>query len=158
MAWYQKYGDLPYQNEWQSLKSSEIFPNQLWRQINNDIPYSINHPQVKTSEILPSTVWQQKKGELPYTLFAKEKLFGSFCYAMNLTSIQIPKSVKKIGPYAFTYTSLKEVTIASDCTYSETTFPKDCIINFYPDILMDNNKNILYTNDNEIVYTKLTSQ
>lgn len=57
--------------------------------------------------------------------------FGAFCYATNLQEATIPESCKYIGEFAFRNTQLKEVTIASDCTYYPTTFPDGCIIRFY---------------------------
>ena len=50
----------------------------------------------------------------------------------NLSTMIIPKSVKHIGSDMATNTSLTSVTIASDCEYSSTSFPDDCIVNFYP--------------------------
>jgi hypothetical protein len=58
---------------------------------------------------------------------------GAFKNAMYLKKITIPKSCKSIGYQAFTGTMLTSVTIASDCTYSETSFPDGCVVNFYPD-------------------------
>lgn len=56
---------------------------------------------------------------------------GAFKGATNLTSIVIPRSVKRIGPEAFAGTGLTSVTIAQDCVYDTTSFPPGCIINFY---------------------------
>lgn len=66
-------------------------------------------------------------GELDY-----EKM-GAFCHCTELNRIIIPPTVKHIGEYAFRNTKLRSVTIASDCTYSETSFPNGCVVNFYPD-------------------------
>ena len=66
-------------------------------------------------------------GELDY-----EKM-GAFCHCTELKRIIIPPTVKHIGEYAFRNTNLRSVTIASDCTYSETSFPDGCVVNFYPD-------------------------
>lgn len=56
---------------------------------------------------------------------------GAFKNCINLQSIDIPRSVKHLGRYTFSNTSLKEVTISRDCEYYPTTFPTGCVINFY---------------------------
>lgn len=56
---------------------------------------------------------------------------GAFYNATNLIEVQIPESVKTIGRFAFAKTNLKKVKIASDCVYYDTSFPKDCEIEFY---------------------------
>lgn len=56
---------------------------------------------------------------------------GAFYNATNLEQIRIPQSVKRIGPYAFANTKLKEVTIAWDCEFYDTSFPEGCKINLY---------------------------
>lgn len=58
---------------------------------------------------------------------------GAFENATYLKKVVIPKSCKSIGAKAFAGTLLTSVTIASDCTYSETSFPNGCVVNFYPD-------------------------
>lgn len=57
---------------------------------------------------------------------------GACVRCTNLTTINIPQSVKKIGPNMATNTGLTSVTIASDCEYSSTSFPANCTVNFYP--------------------------
>lgn len=56
---------------------------------------------------------------------------GAFKNCINLQSIDIPRSVKHLGRYTFSNTSLKEVTISRDCEYYSTTFPMGCVIHFY---------------------------
>lgn len=58
---------------------------------------------------------------------------GAFMNAHNLSVVLIPRSVKYIGATAFRGTRLTSVTIASDCTYFDTSFPEGCAVNFYPD-------------------------
>ena len=58
---------------------------------------------------------------------------GAFENATYLKKIVIPKSCKSIGAKAFAGTLLTSVTIASDCTYSETSFPDGCVVNTYSD-------------------------
>ena len=50
-----------------------------------------------------------------------------------LSKVHIPESVKKIGTYSFSGTSLTSVKIAPDCAYSDTSFPSDCVVEFYGD-------------------------
>lgn len=58
---------------------------------------------------------------------------GAFCNDSSLSIISIPRSVKKIGRFAFRNTSLTSVMIAQDCDYYDTSFPAGCVVNFYPD-------------------------
>lgn len=57
--------------------------------------------------------------------------FGSFRDCNSLTSIIIPASVKEIKENAFYNTALTSVTIASDCVYSDNSFPPGCAVNTY---------------------------
>ena len=56
---------------------------------------------------------------------------GAFMDVSTLEHVTIPRSCKTIGRFAFAGTSLRKVKIASDCTYSETSFPEDCEVEFY---------------------------
>lgn len=56
---------------------------------------------------------------------------GAFYNATNLIEVQIPETVKSIGRFAFANTKLKKVKIASNCKYYDTSFPRDCEIEFY---------------------------
>ena len=56
---------------------------------------------------------------------------GAFANSINLKKIVIPQSVKFIGENAFRNTALSLVKIASDCVYSQESFPDDCKIEFY---------------------------
>lgn len=49
----------------------------------------------------------------------------------NLGKVVIPESCKYIGVTAFRHTKLKEVTMAKDCIYFDTSFPDGCEIKFY---------------------------
>lgn len=80
------------------------YPKALWR-IDNDIPYH---------ELLPI-----------------EKPSGAFMNAKNLEYVRIARSVQKIGKYAFTNTALRKVKISAECEYSDTSFPENCLIEFY---------------------------
>lgn len=57
--------------------------------------------------------------------------FGSFRDCNNLTSIIIPASVKEIKENAFYNTALTSATVASDCVYSDNSFPPGCVVNTY---------------------------
>jgi hypothetical protein len=86
------------------------YPKALWRidpLFNGGYPYH---------ELMPGLV---RKGP------------GAFCNAIHLTRVRIPESVKLIGEKAFANTALRSVTIAPDCTYSETSFPPGCEVSYY---------------------------
>lgn len=109
------------------------YPNGMWQQ-NNSYPYlplDANELIDVFLEPLPNGIYTQKKGEYPKYDSLELVRMGAFCYASNLEKVTIPKSVKYIGEWAFTYTKLKEVTIAADCVYYPTSFPHNCIIHYY---------------------------
>lgn len=66
-----------------------------------------------------------------YALYDYEHM-GACYRCTNLTSMTIPRSVKNIGPNMATNSQLTSVTIASDCEYDSTSFPTNCVVNFYP--------------------------
>ncbi|HOO05857.1 MAG TPA: leucine-rich repeat protein [Ruminococcus sp.] len=112
-AWYMSEDGYPKYSLFPELPASPMekpYPKALWRidpQINGGYPYH---------ELMPGLV---RKGP------------GAFCNAIHLTRVRIPESVKTIGEKAFANTALRSVTIAPDCTYSETSFPPGCEVNFY---------------------------
>lgn len=52
-------------------------------------------------------------------------VFNKCCFCGEVV---IPKSVKLIGSHAFANSGVKSVVISQDCTYFDTSFPKDCEI------------------------------
>jgi hypothetical protein len=84
---------------------------------------------------LPKSAWRtdnQYENGYPFNMLMPEvPAVGAFANASNLTQVSIPQSVKYIGREAFRNTKLKNVRIASDCTYFDTSFPDGCIINFH---------------------------
>ena len=125
------------ENELSMLEIPAIpFPYKVFRQnenINNRYPYikdSNEYLSVLKSPF-PQTIFIQSKNEYPKFYHLKPIDTGAFCYASNLETVKIPKSVKYIGETAFRHTALTEVTIAADCEYYPTSFPDGCKINFY---------------------------
>ena len=84
---------------------------------------------------LPKSVWRvdnQYEDGYPFNMLMPEVPdVGAFANASDLTQVSIPQSVKYIGREAFKNTKLKNVRIASDCTYFDTSFPEGCEIKFY---------------------------
>ncbi len=83
------------------------------------------------SEPTPFSTMVQGQAEYPYYVHLKNVDVGAFANATNLKYVRIPKSVKKIGEYAFRNTALLSVTIARDCEYYPTSFPNGCTVSFY---------------------------
>lgn len=75
--------------------------------------------------------WKIENDKLVNTDLPEVIPIGSFCNCVNLENVTIPESVNYIGPYAFYNTKLKKVKIASNCVYYDTSFPRDCEIEFY---------------------------
>lgn len=80
----------------------------------------------------PYALWRIEE-ELTNKLMPPKVDVGAFANATQLRKVSIPKSVKKIGRYAFRHTKLTSVTIARDCEYYPTSFPDNCTVKFYPD-------------------------
>lgn len=96
---------------------------------NDDIPELL--PQME--QPYPDAAWRIDDEQLTNGLLPDNALVGAFANATQLRKVSIPRSVKKIGEYAFRNTQLSSVVIARDCVYYSTSFPDNCIINFYPD-------------------------
>lgn len=76
--------------------------------------------------------WIIANGKLINNDIPNEDLhMGAFADNPSLYRVIIPRSVKKIGRYAFANTALTSVTIADDCEYYPTSFPEGCVINTY---------------------------
>lgn len=81
----------------------------------------------------PPFWWYVENGRLKTPALPAPAHTGAFYGCSQLATAHIPKSVKRIGEYAFAGTALTKVKIASDCTYYPTSFPDGCEIEFYPD-------------------------
>lgn len=53
---------------------------------------------------------------------------GAFRNATDLSKIKIAYSVKSLGNFSFQNTNLHTVKINGECTYSDTTFPNECVV------------------------------
>lgn len=96
----------------------------------------IEIPEKAMDEPYPDAMWRIKddsNNKSPFNeVLLNVDLLGVFANAKDLQEVSIPRSVKKIGRYSFANTQLKSVTIAKNCEYYDTSFPKGCKINFYP--------------------------
>lgn len=79
----------------------------------------------------PPGIWYIENGRLTHSRLPQLIVGGAFSGCASLTQVSIPRSVKSIGDNAFAGTALTRVRIAQDCTYSETSFPEDCVVEFY---------------------------
>ena len=57
---------------------------------------------------------------------------GDYCFnwCKSLTSIQLPSSLRSIGKYAFSNTSLHSVTVPKNCKVDDLAFDKKCKVEF----------------------------
>lgn len=115
------------------------YPASLWRldsddvlTLNNEDWSPFPEPLANFTPPYPASMWYlDENNKLMNALLPDELKIGAFSNNMNLKSVYIPPSVKRIGPYSFMNTALTKVKIATECTYSEETFPPGCVINHY---------------------------
>lgn len=120
---------LPYDYEHRNL--SDWYMNANDKIENDIIPVKLNWVQP-----YPLGKWYLDENDILQCSGIPEALIdyqGAFNKCPKLVKVTIPKTVKSIGKWSFRETLLTQVTIASDCTYYDTSFPENCVINFYPD-------------------------
>lgn len=140
------------------------FPAALWR-MSGDVPTHELYPEVPEKAVTkpyPKALWRidVKVSDLPYhELMPIEILAGAFMGAENLEYARIPETVRKIGRYAFSDTALQKIRISPECEYYETSFPEDCVVEFYGQSvdehsgqLYDSESNILIDIDGARIY------
>lgn len=88
----------------------------------------------------PPFWWNVSNGKLTHTGLPAPVIRGAFAHCKSLDTAHIPESCKQLGTHTFRNTALESVKIASDCTYSTTTFPEDCEIEFYEDAEGENDE------------------
>ena len=109
------------------------YPEAVYVQNKNEYPKFtyLDSPIKVLLDPYPEGVYVQEKGKYPSRSGLELVRMGAFTYASNLEEVMIPRSVKYIGEWAFRFTKLKEVTVASNCVYYPTSFPDGCTVNFY---------------------------
>lgn len=109
----------------------------LWTLDENDVLKNQYLPtSVDWQPPYPPSVWTLNENDILTNALLPEVLIdyqGAFNKCAHLVEVTIPKTVKSIGEWSFRETLLTSVTIASDCAYYDTSFPENCVINFYPD-------------------------
>lgn len=129
--------------DWQRLSFTFTLSTQkeLWLRVeaktDENTKLYVSAPQLEAGSEMTlfegyhSTWYIDEDSGLTHTGFSEIPAVGAFANASELTQISIPQSVKYIGREAFRNTKLKNVRIASDCTYFDTSFPDGCNIAFY---------------------------
>lgn len=105
----------------------------LWTVENNrlthaDLPTPLEHVMEAP---FPPFWWNVSGGKLTHTGLPAPVLRGAFANCVNLDTAHIPHSCESIGVTAFRNTALTSVTISEECSYSSTSFPDGCEVNFY---------------------------
>ncbi|MDE5582370.1 MAG: leucine-rich repeat domain-containing protein [Ruminococcus sp.] len=88
-----------------------------------------NISEKAVSKPYPKALWRIRKG----ANFPCHELMPRFAFIGmgKLKYINIPESVRKIGKFAFSGTVLERVKIHPECEFFKTSFPENCIIEFY---------------------------
>ena len=128
-----EFPEHPYLAETATKAISEPYPAVLWRINDKKIYHQILQEISANSEPYPKALWRIENGSLTHELLPEFIFLGAFENAEKLRKIVIPESVRKIGKRSFLGTALKSVKIASDCEYSESSFPDGCKVEFYSD-------------------------
>lgn len=111
----------------------EPYPSEYWSYDSDEIVNLLNPAMIPVATPpYPYQLWLHFDDGLATGFMPVDPLIGAFAHC-TLTKIEIPPSVKEIGPYAFRESKLTAVTIASDCTYYDTSFPPGCRIYTYND-------------------------
>ena len=115
----------------------------IWHAAEGEYPINDLTPPVLQTDFhkpYPCNYWRidESNGGYPYNdlmpnivYYVPREESGAFEDAAALSAVRIPPSVKSIGPKSFKGTALTSVKIASDCTYSEESFPEGCVIENY---------------------------
>lgn len=111
----------PYLPFWWYVSNMEL--------IHNSLPNQLNHIM---TEPYPSFWWYVNNNKLLTGHTPDLIVFGAFSNCVNIKQVSISNNTKYIGPDTFLETDITTVTIASDCTYYDSSFPPDCTINYYP--------------------------
>lgn len=99
------------------------------RLTNIDLPEPLTGNYIQAP--YPPFWWYVENGRLTHAGLPEPLIDGAFSGCSELRAVSIPRSVKSIGANAFSGTALKRVRIASDCSYSKSSFPDGCAVEFY---------------------------
>ncbi len=142
------------------------YPSAMWRVSEDVLKHEIypEAPEKPVSKPYPKALWRidYLSPNMPYhALFPVEKPAGAFMNAKNLEYARIPETVRKIGRFAFAETALSKVRISPECEFYETSFPENCVIEFYGEQheensgqLYDSDGNTLIDADGARIYTQ----
>ncbi|MDE6502043.1 MAG: leucine-rich repeat domain-containing protein [Ruminococcus sp.] len=162
-------GDVPVHRVYPKAPEKPVnkpYPSALWTVDGDGLTHEL-YPEIPENSInkpYPKALWRidNSVSDLPYhELLPIEIPAGAFMGVKTLEYVRIPETVRKIGRYAFADTALKKVRISPDCEYFDTSFPENCIIEFYGNLynkyseqLYDCNGNILIDIDGARIYVK----
>ncbi|MDE5946347.1 MAG: leucine-rich repeat domain-containing protein [Oscillospiraceae bacterium] len=108
----------------------DFFKNPLMMQLCGDYPVYRGKSYLESTEIKNTDFHIfNNYPELHSVRFSL--ISGAFANAKNLKKVTVSPSVKFIGETAFRNTQIKNITVDKDCTYSETSFPDDCAVDYY---------------------------
>lgn len=60
-----------------------------------------------------------------------DNVYGACSQVPTLTKVKFPKTLRKIGDYAFFNTALTSVKIPQGCEIGKNSFPKGCEIKYF---------------------------
>jgi hypothetical protein len=136
VVWYLEDGELTHDDlvEMVDYSFSPPIPATWWSVENGVLttavlPPADNHNYIEYPYQL--NIWVIDDNIFKHAGMPDNSTTGTFINCTSLDHIDIPKSVKYIGDFAFANTSLMSVKIARDCKYSDTSFPQGCIVDSY---------------------------
>ena len=116
--------------------SITLTANATWGIGSDNYPIPTDAPEIPENYMVkpyPAIYWRiEENEEYPSNgLMPDLPANGAFANTPNLSKVVIPRTVTYIGREAFKNSQITSVIIPRNCVYFDTSFPENCVINYY---------------------------